>query len=40
MRAVANTQPGLPSVVMGRSVEEFFDDVVKKTNQGKTLPAW
>lgn len=40
-RAVADQSPGeLPKVTMGQSVELFFEDILKKTDGGKTLPTW
>ncbi|EPQ55548.1 glycoside hydrolase family 38 protein [Gloeophyllum trabeum ATCC 11539] len=40
IRATTNNHRELPPVVMGRSVEDFFDDVAERSNQGKTLPNW
>lgn len=40
-RAVAEQSPGeLPKVTMGQSVEMFFEDILSKTEGGKTLPTW
>ncbi|ORY82383.1 family 38 glycoside hydrolase [Leucosporidium creatinivorum] len=40
-RAVAEQSPGeIPKVTMGQSVEGFFEDILKKTEGGKTLPSW
>ncbi|KAG5338322.1 hypothetical protein C0989_007560 [Termitomyces sp. Mn162] len=38
IRAVANTHRELPTVSMGRSVDEFFDKLERASNAGKTLP--
>ncbi|KAG5717158.1 Alpha-mannosidase, partial [Termitomyces sp. T112] len=40
IRAVANTHRELPTVSMGRSVDEFFDKLERASNAGKTLPNW
>ncbi|KAK4047772.1 Glycoside hydrolase, 38 vacuolar alpha mannosidase [Microbotryomycetes sp. JL221] len=39
-RAVANHSGELPKVTMGQSVDGFYDDMLKKTDNGKTLPTW
>jgi alpha-mannosidase len=43
-RAVSNnTEVGggeLPKVQMGSSVDDFYDDLVKRTDGGKELPTW
>lgn len=40
-RAVADQSPGeIPKVTMGQSVEDFFEDILHKTEGGKTLPTW
>ncbi|KAH0580103.1 hypothetical protein H2248_002912 [Termitomyces sp. 'cryptogamus'] len=40
IRAVANTHRELPTVSMGRSVDEFFVKLERASNAGKTLPNW
>ncbi|KAG6918486.1 hypothetical protein DXG01_014113 [Tephrocybe rancida] len=40
IRAVTNTHRELPPVSMGRSVDEFFDELSSASNAGKTLPNW
>ncbi|KAG6862107.1 hypothetical protein C0995_005917 [Termitomyces sp. Mi166 len=40
IRAVSNTHRELPSVTMGRSVDEFFDELARASNAGKILPNW
>lgn len=40
IRAVTNTHRELPPVSMGRSVDEFFEDVEKTSEEGKSLPNW
>ncbi|KAM0747907.1 alpha-mannosidase [Meredithblackwellia eburnea MCA 4105] len=39
-RAVANHSGELPKVTMGQSVDLFYEDILKKTENGKTLPTW
>lgn len=39
-RAVANRSGELPKVYSGGSVKEFYDDILVKTEGGKTLPSW
>ncbi|KAK4701933.1 alpha-mannosidase, partial [Phenoliferia sp. Uapishka_3] len=39
-RAVANHSGELPKVTMGQSVEGFYEDILKKTDNGETLPTW
>ena len=39
-RAVANKSGEIPKVHSGASVGEFYADVLKKTDGGKTLPSW
>lgn len=39
-RAVANHSGELPKVTMGQSVDGFYDDILHKTDNGKTLPTW
>jgi len=40
IRAVTNTHRELPPVSLGHSVEDFFDDIVKHSEEGKKLPNW
>ncbi|RXW22273.1 hypothetical protein EST38_g3570 [Candolleomyces aberdarensis] len=40
IRAVTNTHRELPSVDMGHSVDDFFEDLEKTSNEGKKLPNW
>ncbi|EIN03570.1 glycoside hydrolase family 38 protein [Punctularia strigosozonata HHB-11173 SS5] len=40
IRATTNAHRELPPVSMGSSVEDFFDDITKTTEAGKTLPNW
>ena len=40
MRAVANNSREIPTVSMGQTVDEFFEDIAKDTNQGARLPNW
>ncbi|KAG8909592.1 Glycoside hydrolase, 38 vacuolar alpha mannosidase, partial [Tulasnella sp. 417] len=40
IRATANEHRELPVVSMGESVDEFYDDIHKQTDEGKTLPVW
>ncbi|KAF9459521.1 glycoside hydrolase family 38 protein [Collybia nuda] len=40
IRGVTNTHRELPPVSMGRSVDEFFEEVAKKSKGGKVLPNW
>ncbi|KAL8280086.1 hypothetical protein RQP46_007416 [Phenoliferia psychrophenolica] len=39
-RAVANNSGELPKVTMGQSVDGFYEDILKKTENGATLPTW
>lgn len=39
-RAVANCSGELPKVTMGQTVEGFYEDILAKTEKGKTLPTW
>lgn len=39
-RGVANTTASIPSVHVGKTVEDFYDDVLEKSDQGRTLPTW
>ncbi|KII92975.1 glycoside hydrolase family 38 protein [Plicaturopsis crispa FD-325 SS-3] len=40
IRAVSNEHRELPPVDMGHSVEDFFENVAKTSDNGKTLPNW
>ncbi|KAG5643659.1 hypothetical protein DXG03_000539 [Asterophora parasitica] len=40
IRAVTNTHRELPPVSMGRSVDEFFEELSRASDAGKTLPNW
>ncbi|KAG1744557.1 glycoside hydrolase family 38 protein [Suillus paluster] len=40
IRAATNEHRELPSVSMGSSVEEFFEDIEEDSKAGKTLPVW
>ncbi|KAF9447763.1 glycoside hydrolase family 38 protein, partial [Macrolepiota fuliginosa MF-IS2] len=40
IRAVTNTHRELPPVNMGRSVDEFFEDIQTSTKHGEKLPNW
>ncbi|GAA5929068.1 alpha-mannosidase [Sporobolomyces koalae] len=39
-RAVANEAGEIPKVKMGTSVDEFYDNLVKTTDNGAKLPTW
>jgi alpha-mannosidase len=39
-RATANRSGELPKVRMGDSVEEFYTDIMAKTDNGANLPTW
>ncbi|ETW79602.1 glycoside hydrolase family 38 protein [Heterobasidion irregulare TC 32-1] len=40
IRGVANNSRELPPVVMGRSVDEFFEDAKRQSDGGSALPNW
>ncbi|KAF7980211.1 hypothetical protein HWV62_39313 [Athelia sp. TMB] len=40
MRAVANNSREIPTVSMGQTVDEFFEDIARDTDQGARLPNW
>ncbi|KAG9009030.1 Glycoside hydrolase, 38 vacuolar alpha mannosidase [Tulasnella sp. 427] len=40
IRATGNEHRELPVVSMGDSVDDFYDDIHKHTEEGKTLPVW
>lgn len=39
-RGLANTVGVIPSVNVGNTVEEFYEDVLEKSDYGRTLPTW
>lgn len=39
-RGLANTSAAIPSVHVGDTVEEFYEEVLEKSDNGKTLPTW
>lgn len=39
-RAVAEKSGELPKVTCGQSVELFFEDILKNSDEGKDLPNW
>lgn len=43
-RAIANDTVGgggeIPKVHMGATVEQFYEDVLKKSEKGERLPTW
>lgn len=39
-RGLSNTSAAIPSVHIGNTVEEFYEDVLEKSDYGKTLPTW
>lgn len=39
-RGISNTSASIPSVSVGNTVEEFYDDVLEKSDHGRTLPTW
>jgi alpha-mannosidase len=40
IRATTNNHRELPRVSMGRSVDEFYEELLKKSDAGKKLPNW
>ncbi|KIY52201.1 glycoside hydrolase family 38 protein [Fistulina hepatica ATCC 64428] len=40
IKAISDTHRELPPVVMGRTVDEFFEDIQTKSFEGRTLPNW
>jgi len=40
VRAAANKSGELPKVTSGKNVTDFFDDILVRTEGGKTLPTW
>lgn len=39
-RGMSNTNAAIPSVHLGNTVEDYYEDVLKRSDQGKTLPTW
>ncbi|CAK9439889.1 uncharacterized protein LODBEIA_P39890 [Lodderomyces beijingensis] len=39
-RGVSNEAGLLPSVALGVTIDEFYDHLLEKSNQGATLPTW
>lgn len=39
-RGMANTNGAIPTVHVGNTPDEFFDDVLERSNFGKILPTW
>lgn len=39
-RGIANTSAAMPSVHLGKTVEDFYQEVLEKSEYGKTLPVW
>lgn len=39
-RGIANTNASIPSVHIGNTVDEFYDDILEKSDQGRSLPTW
>lgn len=39
-RGLSNTVGAMPSVHVGNTVEEFYDDILERSEDGKTLPTW
>lgn len=39
-RGLSNTSGAIPSVHVGNTVEEFYDDILERSDNGKTLPTW
>lgn len=39
-RATADRSGELPKVTMGGTVDEFYEDIMRKTENGATLPTW
>ncbi|SGZ57524.1 CIC11C00000004730 [Sungouiella intermedia] len=39
-RGMANTVGAIPSVHVGNTVEEFYDDILERSDNGKSLPTW
>lgn len=39
-RGLANTVGGIPTVQLGVTVDDFYEDVLARSNQGADLPSW
>ncbi|OBA24235.1 hypothetical protein METBIDRAFT_30558 [Metschnikowia bicuspidata var. bicuspidata NRRL YB-4993] len=39
-RGMANTNAAIPSVHLGNTVEEFYDNVLERSDNGRSLPTW
>lgn len=39
-RGLSNTLAAIPTVHVGNTVEDFYDEVLEKSEQGSTLPTW
>lgn len=39
-RAIADKNGEIPKVTMGQTVDKFYEDILAKTNNGKTLATW
>lgn len=39
-RGLSNTTASIPSVHVGNTVEEFYEDVLERSDHGLTLPTW
>lgn len=39
-RGLANTIGGIPTVQLGTTVDDFYEDVLARSNQGTSLPSW
>jgi hypothetical protein len=40
IKSTTNTHRELPPINMGHSVDEFFKDIEKSSDEGKLLPNW
>ena len=39
-RAIADKHGEIPKVTMGATVDQFYEDILAKTDGGKTLATW
>lgn len=39
-RGMSNTVGAIPSVHVGNTVEEFYDDILERSDNGRNLPTW
>ena len=39
-RGIANTTGAIPSVHLGKTVEDFYQEVLERSDYGRTLPTW